>query len=165
MRHPEYILEQDLGKLIDAVATRAHMFFVPTMEEMVEAAKVIRPELPWTLSYPEDGEYEQLKAPPQTLELERAMRRAQRAPLRKTRGYSRGSINSVQDWMRRRGVQQRKIWGYGVYPEHIAEELHEEGYLETEPPKMEVEETLHKLVQELKQAERRHKKRSKRKKK
>ena len=58
VRHPEYIREQDLGKLVDAATAEAQMLFVPTMEEMVEAAKVIRPELPWTLSYPEDGEYE-----------------------------------------------------------------------------------------------------------
>jgi hypothetical protein len=170
---PAYAKEEDLQTLVDALVTDRRMLFVPSSTEMVEAIKLISPPLPLVFS---NRELENDLLPEASAtsmpEVERAIRRAQRAPLNLDAPMSdnpgeslKGVWNFVQDWLGRRGDMKLRAYSYSLTPRQVASELRDKGYLATEPPESEVETVLNKLVEEVLQAERRYSERKGRRKK
>jgi hypothetical protein len=155
-------LETDPIALIDAVAALDSMFFVPTLEEMTEAMRMrgLEGEPGCSSQKPE------VSPPPgassgEVSDVERAMRRAQRAPRSRWPENS-GEHNSVQDWVMHRGDMNLSWYARRTLPD-VADELQEKGFLPVRPSEREVEQVLNKMVQEMKDAEARHKERCKQK--
>ncbi len=162
VREPRYVRELDPGKLADAVVGDS-FFFVPTVDEIIEARRLIRPALPFVPSPPKAQNEVRPEASNQTSELEKAVVRALRAPLqnnRRGRGYWK---NPAQEWMGRRGMQLPKLYNYSVCATDVAAGLKADGFLATEPSERDVEEVLRKLLKEVREAARRRKSRLRRK--
>ena len=152
--------ERDPDKLIEHVVARnPRMFFVPTLEEMMEAMRRLGLE-----PAPEPGNPEcEARIYARTLdrevpEVEKAIRRAQRAP-RLSWPDNGGSLNPVQEWARHKGYGDRDR---RTALRFIASFLHKEGYLASEPPLTEVKVAMDKLVAEMKEAAARDKDREQR---
>ena len=159
-KHPEYRSESDAEVLIDAVMALGSMYFLPTLDEMVDAMK------------------EQGMSPTSKFEVEVAMRRMQRAPL-DPEGDTWGhpfiyggrtrlldGENSVQAWVRSGGKVVAHIEPPDTdyfEPDGFASTMISKGYFACDPSVEEVVEILTELVKEAKQAKRRHNTRTKQK--
>jgi DNA-binding Lrp family transcriptional regulator len=150
--------ERDPEALRDAVAADPHVFFVPTVEEIVQAMRMrdVEPEFPSDRQTAPPPEVSPSTGPSEEpiSELERALRSAQRAPRPLWPGNN-GSPNKLQEWVQAKG---RKYVSGRRRPaiREVISELRKKGYLETKPPEKEVKEVLAKMVREIDEAEDRH---------
>jgi hypothetical protein len=161
-----YIDTRDPEILIDTVASFHRMFFVPTLEEMVEAMKRLGLEQRPTLRHPE-SKYGPSSGSPfdTTWKVEKAIRRAQRAP-RLSWPENHGLPNPVQEWLMFRGIANTNPFDFSDYfnpdPQEICSLLQEEEYIAFEPSVTEVQAVMRKLVREIEEAEARHRVRRRR---
>jgi hypothetical protein len=122
---------------------------VPTVEEIVRAMRMhgVEPEFPSDRQTaapdvsPSTGPSDELIS-----ELERALRRAQRAP-RPVWPGNLGPRNKLQEWVQSEGRKHVRGSRRSAIREVISDLL-KEGYLETEPPEEEVTEVLSKMARE-----------------
>jgi hypothetical protein len=151
-------LEADPIALVDAVGRRSG-FFVPSLAEILEAMRLIGLRPVSSSLHPEQEGDPPLRAPEDVVpEVERAVRRAQRAQSRETTpGYR--SFNPVQKWVLRRRLDSSSRSDREMPLSKVVDWLTVKGYLAAAPPHAEVEEALNKLLGEIKQADRRHEER------